>query len=303
MTVDTEGDNLWNWKEGKKISTNNSKYIAPFQELCEKYKIIPVYLVNYEMANDNNFVMYIKNKAKKGLCEIGMHLHAWNSPPIFKLPKKYSGNSYITEYSKKIIYDKHKYLKDLIIKRFDVVPVSYRSGRWATNDVLFEVLDELGFLVDCSITPGINHRACGRTVSKSNNYRNEKKTPRLIRNNLLEVPMTTSLKHHFYGNSLKRKIINLIRGEERWLRPALQTEKEMLSLINDDLKSHKSYIMFMIHSSELMPKGSPYCDTQADVDFLLNKLENIFIQIQHLGKGVSLKDFYNFIGSDINEKS
>ena len=114
--------------------------------------------------------------------------------------------------------------------------------------------------------------------------------------------MTTSLNHNIHGKTLKRKIINLIRGEEKWLRPALQTEEEMLSLINYVLELGSPYVMFMIHSSELMPGGSPYCKTQDDVNDLLNKLESIFIKIQKIGNGISLKDFYNLIGNDKNEK-
>ena len=53
VTVDTEGDNLWNWHKGKNITSYNSRYIPRFQELCEKYGVKPVYLVNYEMVMDD----------------------------------------------------------------------------------------------------------------------------------------------------------------------------------------------------------------------------------------------------------
>ena len=49
ITVDTEGDNLWGYKEGDTITTNNALYIPRFQELCENYGFKPVYLTNYEM--------------------------------------------------------------------------------------------------------------------------------------------------------------------------------------------------------------------------------------------------------------
>lgn len=40
ITVDTEGDNLWQWKPGEKITTENSLFIPRFQELCEKYGLL-----------------------------------------------------------------------------------------------------------------------------------------------------------------------------------------------------------------------------------------------------------------------
>lgn len=85
ITVDTEGDNLWQWKPGEKITTENSLFIPRFQELCEKYGLIPTYLTNYEMACDDRWVEYARKKEKDGKCEIGMHIHAWNSPPDYKL--------------------------------------------------------------------------------------------------------------------------------------------------------------------------------------------------------------------------
>lgn len=293
MTVDTEGDDLWNWKPGKSIETNNSMYIEPFQNLCEKYNIPPVYLINYEMIMSDSFVEFVKEKAQQGKCEIGMHLHAWNSPPVVKLKSEYGGNPYITEFSREDIFEKHKYLKQLIIDRIGINPIAYRAGRWATNDDLFDVLEELGFLVDCSVTPGINHKAPGATVKSSNSYRNERYTPQKLRETLWEMPMTTEIRRSIKGKGIYRKVVNLLRGEEKWLRPALQTAEEMLDLIDDMIDKGVPYLMFMIHSSELMPGGSPYCSTEEEVSEYLGKLENVFKKISMVGSGYSIKEYYN----------
>jgi peptidoglycan/xylan/chitin deacetylase (PgdA/CDA1 family) len=293
MTVDTEGDNLWEWDETKPITCQNAGYIPPFQELCEKYEIPPVYLINYEMIMSDEFVSYVKEKVKGNLCEVGMHLHAWNSPPLVSLEKKYDGNPYIIEYTKKEIYDKHKLLRDLITQKLGVPPVIYRSGRWATNNELFDVLEELGFLVDCSVTPGIYHKAPGATVASANNYRKVSKFPYKLREHLWEVPMTTDLKHNLKGESVRRKAINMIRGEQRWLRPALHSAIEMEKLIDDVVGCGAPYLMFMIHSSELMPGGSPYCTTEEMVSEYLTKLEEVFKKAISIGKGYKIEEYYH----------
>ena len=74
ITLDTEADNQWDYNAP--ITTKNTKYLPRFQELCEKYCFVPVWLTDYEMACDEDFVKYFKEKQDKGLCEIGMHLHA-----------------------------------------------------------------------------------------------------------------------------------------------------------------------------------------------------------------------------------
>lgn len=292
VTVDTEGDNLWEWEEGKSIDTQNAKYLGPFQTLCEKYSFYPVYLTNYEMAMSDVFTKFAKERVAKGTCEIGMHLHAWNSPPEYNLKKLYEGNAYITEYPKEVIREKHIYLKNLIEERIGVSPVTYRAGRWATSQELFDVLDEIGILVDCSITPGIYHKAPGTSVRHANNYRKASKAPHKIGKNLIEVPMTTRTYRTSNGKKLYRKIINIIRGEHLWLRPALQSVDEMKFVIQKVMHEDSDYLMFMIHSSELMPGGNPYCKTDTEVKELLNKLDKVFSYVSSFGTGILLKDYY-----------
>ena len=54
ITVDTEGYNLWEYIKGSEIQTQNARFIQPFQDLCEKFGFKPVYLTNYEMANNED---------------------------------------------------------------------------------------------------------------------------------------------------------------------------------------------------------------------------------------------------------
>ena len=62
ITMDTEGDNLWNWHEGDEITTHNTHYLLRFQQLCEKYGFKPVWLTNYEMIMDPDYVQFIQRR-------------------------------------------------------------------------------------------------------------------------------------------------------------------------------------------------------------------------------------------------
>lgn len=295
ITVDTEGDNLWNWKPGNKITTENSKYIPRFQELCEKYGFKPVYLTNYEMAMDDGWVQYASQKAKEDKCEIGMHLHAWNSPPGYELKQKHKGNPYITEYPAEVIREKHKYLKELIVKRFGVTPVTYRAGRWATNEVLMQMLEELGFLVDCSVTPQISHsQNPGCTVPGGSNYSKSPMDAYMLGKHLMEVPMTTRCKRSFQGHSFRSRVRNLLKGRAVWLRPVIQTVDEMKQLMQECEKDGIDYVEFMIHSSELMAGGSPYGKTENEVEGCYQRMEEVFAYANKQAyKGISLRDYYD----------
>ena len=80
LTIDTEGDNMW--ARPREITTRNARRLPRFQGLCERHGLKPTYLTNYEMATDPAFVDFGRDVLARGTGEIGMHLHAWHSPPF-----------------------------------------------------------------------------------------------------------------------------------------------------------------------------------------------------------------------------
>ncbi len=65
ITIDTEGDNLWQ-KHDSITMTENAKYLPRFQQLCEKYGFKPVYLTNYEIAIDPAYIEFAKDVIAAG---------------------------------------------------------------------------------------------------------------------------------------------------------------------------------------------------------------------------------------------
>lgn len=296
ITVDTEGDNLWNWNEGEKITTQNTKAIPRFQELCEEFSFKPVYLVNYEMAMNDELVAYLKEKVKRNLCEIGIHIHAWNTPPTYKLDEKFNGNPYITEYPKEIMFEKISNLKKIIEDRFETKVVSHRSGRWATNKEYFEVLKAAGVRVDCSVTPEINmSMLAGRSCKKGPNYTHFPKTTYSICDGIIEVPMSTRKVRRLVNGRLRHKIKCLLLGEALWMRILSKDITNVEYLKKKIEKEEKSdYIEFMLHSSELIPSGSPYFPSEKDVDQLFKSFRKVFNDFYLSGyRGVTLKEYIN----------
>ena len=294
ITVDTEGDDLWHWKPGNPITTENTRYIPRFQELCENFGFKPVYLTNYEMAMDDRWVQYSARKATEGKCEIGMHLHAWNTPPEYTLEARFGGNAYITEYPPEVIDRKVETTINLLQDRYQMPVVSHRSGRWATNEAYFDSLARHGIRIDCSVTPELDLSLLpGCSCNCGNNYQNAPRGIYRIHPDILEVPMTTRRIRHCTEGSWKHRIKTLLKGEAFWLRPIRNSADPMKMLTRKVIREgNGAYLEFMIHSSELMPGGSIFFKDAEAVEHLYKTLQDYFHYISRLGyEGKTLKAF------------
>jgi len=311
ITIDTEGDNLWGRQ--KEISTKNAGYLPRFQALCDRYSFKPVYLTNYEMAIDNGFVSFAREAQNDGRAEVGMHLHAWHSPPGSHsvTDKDYRFHPYLIEYPDEVLCDKIAYMTDLLTEKFDRRPTSHRAGRWSMDERYAKTLMEQGYLVDCSVTPHVSWRSNkGDPEGKGGaDYRRFPEHCYFIDPDhidrpgdspLLEIPMTiipscpaltryvpvTITEHPFLGRAV-RSVLAI-----NWFRPNRKNSNQMLRLLDMVRREKRGYIQFMIHSSELMPGGSPYFPDKASVEKLYNDLEILFEHAASNYRGMTLTEFY-----------
>ena len=301
ITIDTEGDDLWTYKctrDGlKEIYTTNADHLERFQLLCEKYGFIPTYLVNYEMAKSDVFQNLAKEAIRTGQAEIGMHMHAWNSPPIDHLPFNPRGNHpYLGEYSKKLQWEKMKYLTHTLEDVFQVPITSFRNGRWYLDEFTLKCLHKLQFIADCTVTPGISwgghigNHLYGTDYSKDRfrgyyqiSCRNVHKTGK---SGIYEVPPTILSKLHITPSSAEIEI------RREWLRPNGDNLKQMLWIVNKiNHNSQIDYIEFMIHSSELSPKVNPTFKSEKSIELLYKDLEILFEEISKKYTGIGLSRY------------
>ena len=308
ISIDTEGDNLWQWHVGEKITTENARFLPRFQELCEEYGFKPTYLTNYEMATDTDFINYFKQRNLSGMCEIGMHLHAWNSPPEYELPIRTDvapGAPYLIEYPEEIMLKKIGFMTKTIENRFEKKPVTHRAGRWATNPWYFSVLQQYGYKIDCSVTPGMDWSyASGQSPnSHGSDYTGFPNYPYIIEGtDIIEVPVTVRENHRLKigKNAGIRTIIRKRREAKKghgplWLRPRSNRDNllDLLYLV-DVIKKEKraEYLMFMLHSSEFMPGGSPTFKTEESIEMLYKNLKILFDTISKDFYGSTFSEYY-----------
>lgn len=299
ITIDTEGDNLWKWKPGQEVTTKNVQYLKRFQELCAQYGFKPVWLSNWEMISDPLFVEFINRNAEAGNCELGMHLHAWNNPPFYELPRdERSGAPYLIEYPREIMEAKIAAITEKMKEQFGYVPVSHRAGRWAMNDTYFELLYQYGYRIDCSYTPGISWRdSLGQTPGFAGpDYRKASRDIQKYKG-IVEVPVTVEYTHRMFLDKNKSWKSNVktalfgMAGQNIWLRPGRDNMKDMLWMIEKNRNGDGDYLMFMLHSSELMPGGSPTFKDAEAVEVLYVKLQVLFDVIKDSYEGCTLEEY------------
>jgi hypothetical protein len=312
ITVDTEGDNLWS-RPGT-IAVENARYLPRFQALCEKYGFKPVWLTNYEMAESPAFIEFARDVLRRGAGEVGMHLHAWNSPPEVELTDDDCRHQpYLYEYPEPAMREKIRRMTDLLEERFGRKMVSHRAGRWGFNAVYARLLVEHGYRVDCSVTPHLSwaeHLGDPRGRGGPD-FTSFPETPyfldldRIDRpgvSPLLEVPVSVIPRAGQVGNLS----YNLIRRAYRRFFPPLWQMvprdrrlafRGMHKILDHALANRWPCVELATHSSELMPGGSPFFPDDKSIERLYGRLEILFAAAAKNFQGMTLEEFYqSFIG-------
>jgi hypothetical protein len=306
ITIDTEGDNLWGTLVGAP-TTKNSIFLWRFQKLCEEFGLRATYLTDYEMARCKDFQELGRNVIRCNAGEIGMHLHAWDTPPIVSLTGKDElCRPFLIEYPDQVIKEKVRFMTELLEDTFGIRPVSHRAGRWAFDERYARTLVEQGYRVDCSVTPGVSWVSGGSRPAgvRGSDYRLFRSDPYWVNltdinvdgePRLLEVPVTI-----FRGRNWSRVRPQIIRRalrryspEHLWLRPNRWNSKYLLEAAERVIEEGRPHAELMLHSSELMPGGSPTFKSKADVERLYRDLRLLFSRVAGRFEAATLSEFHD----------
>jgi hypothetical protein len=306
ITIDTEGDSAWS--RPKVITTRNASYLHRFQALCDSHGFKPTWLTNYEMMLAPAMQELGRDVIKRASGEIGMHLHAWNSPPVVPLTSDdFYYQPFLIEYSTEILREKVRVLTDQLEQIFSVKMLSHRAGRWSFDARYARVLADLGYMVDCSVTPTVSWSAtkgdpkgqggtdfssfpCGAYYFSLDDIGSPGSGP------ILELPMTICRKPRRWASFLPLQagripLLGRIAMRSSWLRPHRGNFGELLELVNHAVESRTPYIEFMLHSSEFMPGGSPTFETDEDIERLYGELDELFSEISRSFEGATLSEY------------
>ena len=288
VVVDTEEE--FDWSEDFSRSATSIKAmreIHRFQEVCDEFGIRPTYMTTYPVASQRNGIEPLEQIYRSGLCEIGVHLHPWVSPPFQETLSTY--NSYPGNLDPHLESEKLRVLAEAIAQAFGVHPNIYKAGRYGFGPHTAEILLAQGFEIDLSASPPMDYREDGGP-----DYSSHPVQPYWFGDDrrLLGIPATGA-----YVGRLSRGADALYKwsskGVPRRLRlpgvlarlglldrlrlsPEGFTLSENLKLSTSLFRRGVRVFQFTLHSPSLLPNVTPYVRSEEGRDRLLDLCGRFF---------------------------
>lgn len=295
VTIDTEEEGLWSGQYSRETTVENIQAVPRFQALCDQFSIRPTYLITTPVAESSQATSVLRSILDAGKCEIGTHVHPWNSPPFEEQNSK--EESYLCNLPPSIQLAKLENLTSQIERSFGVRPISFRAGRYGADAETINCLRKLGYLVDSSVLPGADYRSGnGPDFRKANclpYYPNDGDILACGEDDsLLEIPVSAGFTHRYF-EAAERMRKFAMRSPWRSLRavgildrlgiashtklsPEQASIGKMRRLATSILARNNPVLVLMFHSSSLLPRCSPYVNSEADLTLFLGRLEQFF---------------------------
>jgi hypothetical protein len=180
----------------------------------------------------------------------------------------------------------------LLQQTFECPITSHRAGRWGFDGEYARALSQHGYIVDCSVTPGVSWKS-SRGKSEGPDYSSAPSVPYFLdfddvgrpgTSPLLEVPMTIlrlwpradRLRARLEPRNVLRAALNRLMPPLSWLRPNGGNTRAMLRLLRRAVAERRPCVEFMLHSSELMPGGSPTFPDERSIERLYRQMRALF---------------------------
>lgn len=303
ITIDVEEDNWSNYGSSPVLS--NIPKLLELQKLFDKYEVKPTYLISYPVATDKNSISMLRKIMEDGRCEIGAHIHPWNTPPFDE--EKTVKNTMLCNLEKELQYKKIESLHQKIYENFKIQPVVFRSGRWGFDPDVAENIHRLGYKVDSSVSPYINWEKC-----HGPDFSNHSPLPGKIHigkngnpdSYVLEVPATigflqadfdfcnaclktisnSALKHFRLKGILdKLKIVNKV-----WLSPESDNAENMIRLAKTIEKKNYKILNMFFHSPSLQYGLTHFTKKKEEEKELFRRIEK-FLKFSEISNIESIK--------------
>ena len=288
VVIHTEEEFDWDKPHDRNATgVAHMRHIARAQNVFDDFGIVPNYVVDYPIATQAEAFGPLKVYADAGRAMIGAHLHPWVSPPFDE--EINARNSYPGNLPRALEHEKLRVLTDRITAAFGARPLTYLAGRYGFGPNTGEILESLGYEVDISAAASIDYSADGGP-----DYSGYTSDPFWFgcSRRLLGLPGSggyvgwlraggTPLYRRLTRPWLRRvrvsgAVARLRLLERIRLSPEDYSVPEMCRLTRALLADGVRILVFSFHSPSVMPGGTPYVRSDAELDRFLEKCRRYF---------------------------
>jgi hypothetical protein len=284
VVIDTEEEFDWAQPLARaNVAVTNIARQPRAQDLFRPRGVVPTYVVDHPVVADAGSAAVMRGFAERGEALIGAHLHPWVTPPDQEAVTP--ANSYAGNLPAALERAKLERLTDAIETATGVRPRVYKAGRYGFGPHTARLLADLGYQVDSSMVARSAFTADGGP-----DYTALPAAPAWLTGPgaLLELPLTAGFagvaraagatafprlsapwasRLRIPGVLARSRLLEKIR-----LSPEGTTLAEMKRLTTALLADGQRVFCLAYHSSTLLPGGSPYARTPADVTAFLDRI-------------------------------
>jgi hypothetical protein len=160
VVIDTEEE--FDWSKPFSRTGHSVEALAEIgraQDLFERFGIVPVYAVDYPVADHPAKARRLIDAAASGKALVGAQLHSWVTPPFEEAVSRV--NSYQGNLPAALERAKLDALAGRIADSFSARPVIHKAGRYGIGPATPAIIAELGFQIDLSICARFDGRRDG----------------------------------------------------------------------------------------------------------------------------------------------
>lgn len=278
ISLDVEEEGLFSGRYAERPTVRNVASLLKLRPLSQRFNFPLTLLCSYAVFRDRNAQKVLEEMRDKAGAEIGLHLHHWSTPPLPEARDRNLSPERTHLLPSRLLRERLYNLAEEGRKFQSASLTSFRMGRWDLKAGLLPMLEELGITVDSSICPlrsfpgGADHFLAPADPywHKFSNGRQILEAP------ITQIPINAGLarlwetvwkknpqmldKFHFFG---------ALSANPLWHSEAVMKQATRLHVARGG-----KLLNLFLHSSELMPGGSPHVPDARAADRIVKKLES-----------------------------
>jgi hypothetical protein len=288
VSIDCECDKGPGWRIRKPLAFSGILHGIRdrLQPLFRQFRFKPTYLLSPEVMRDALALETVAGL--KGEAELGTHLHGEFAEPGAFEPDVTS--AFQCRYDRETEQQKLRYLTDVFRCSFGRAPRSFRAGRFGIGRHSLELLQDLGYTVDSSVTPQMNWSCAGAPEvsflqAPTQPYwpvLDEPEHAALQRGTVLEVPVTI--------RPFRLAGIPVVGrwAQPRWLCPTRGSVGRLIRLAREEIEHAKFsgrpiVLNCMFHNVDVIPGASPFAKNETEADAVIKRLAELLAFAQREG--------------------